>query len=780
MNTATSFRTVVVTDRTSAEARASGLTQDDIDNLVQSASGESTITINVNLVETVPTQQEEFLNIDTTQSSLALSSENITIGNQIVDRLNTITTQIEIVNNLLTASDTSVNDMINSRDTINSGTFTVDNIDTDDDRIQSISNNVISNASDIIDIDILSIGADSTLDENSEIDTQISNRLNTNIANLRSRRSQVLTIIDSMQDDSYKNAGSQMLAVIDSQIQIAEDKKEIIDSHTRIAPLMVKAANEAVANQIIQSIDEDLSVTQIQTIIDIVDSQRTTSNTNDSSKKIRQTLIANTGQNEETGIANASKEAFISNNSFNFDNLLTTISQSLPQVNINLTSTEIENIVTNIPEDNVSGAAKFAIDNEKAKDNSKALHATCNVLLRSRIDATGSVDARIVVKTEGENSSNIFTNNRVEGLFDKENVVIIPPGTSQFSIPDEITEETRWYSPLEIGQSRTINKIRRGDPFTILRNSDDHYIIQPVVTNGIIGEMFVEDFLPANPNLRDENRLTYNVQTNEGYFLLGDSVTVNGEPLVFGGVGGNGSSIAGAGGDPYVTTIDGELYKLDNISGYCRMLQGTLNGKNIIVNVEMIQDTQDIEEEMNNWLDSVDKNLKYGTKQYLQSFFTKVYIKYGDSEFIMDIPNFNIIRHNGSEIKSRDITRMHTVLPMYNDTSVKETRRDDGMLQDDVIEVKCDNLSVCISRSSNKQIRSEVLITGGENVKNKYGFVVQPMSTKYCKVKKLNSTKQLEKKKQPQYKRQIKERFNLIDQRYNKSSTENVYHINSF
>ena len=50
-----------------------------------------------------------------------------------------------------------------------------------------------------------------------------------------------------------------------------------------------------------------------------------------------------------------------------------------------------------------------------------------------------------------------------------------------------------------------------------------------------------------------------------------------------GSIGGAGADPSGAGADPYVKAIDGELYKLDNIDGYCRMLQGNINGKELII-----------------------------------------------------------------------------------------------------------------------------------------------------------------------------------------------------
>ena len=150
------------------------------------------------------------------------------------------------------------------------------------------------------------------------------------------------------------------------------------------------------------------------------------------------------------------------------------------------------------------------------------------------------------------------------------------------------------------------------------------------------------------------------------------------------------------------------------------------------------------EDEMNNWLASVDKTNKFSTKQYNQSFFTKVYIKYGESEFIIDIPEFKIIKSSGNDIKySSQNFRISTVLPMYQD---KLTSRDNGMLFRDTMQVQCDNVSFYISRSNNKQIRSEVSIQNGDYIKWLW-FCSNSTNTKTCKVKKINNTKFIEFKK---------------------------------
>ena len=81
----------------------------------------------------------------------------------------------------------------------------------------------------------------------------------------------------------------------------------------------------------------------------------------------------------------------------------------------------------------------------------------------------------------------------------------------------------------------------------------------------------------------------------------------------------------GGGGDPYIRTLNAELYKLDCCSGYFRMLQGTLNSLPLTINVEMLLDSTKQEEEMNEWSESrpqfEEKSWQNGGDQTVQPKF---------------------------------------------------------------------------------------------------------------------------------------------------------------
>ena len=270
------------------------------------------------------------------------------------------------------------------------------------------------------------------------------------------------------------------------------------------------------------------------------------------------------------------------------------------------------------------------------------------------------------------------------------------------------------------------------------------------------GKMIVTESSGQDKESRLQNGTYTNFKNTLNHYLLeGDSVTVNMEPLTFGSVYSHGSDVsgAGAGGDPYVTTLDGVFYKLDNIDGYCRMLQGVLDGKNIIINVEMTKDSKIIESDMNKWSSSIDRFRDFTENgkadQHEQSFFTKVYIKYGNSEYLYDIINNTVLLDIGNEIvKDSDKTDRNCVLPMYEND-----------LMENVVNLYLGSVCIRITKYYNKQLRSTVDIIGGKQVQYGYGFAASPMDTNICRIDDIKEEGLIERQPMPKFKYMSREIF---------------------
>ena len=134
----------------------------------------------------------------------------------------------------------------------------------------------------------------------------------------------------------------------------------------------------------------------------------------------------------------------------------------------------------------------------------------------------------------------------------------------------------------------------------------------------------------------------------------------------------------------------------------------------------------------------------------MQSFFTRVFIQYGSSKFLFDIQNFSVVFSEGNEMIQTlvsDVTSVKSCIKVYKDWP------------DRVMNVICGPFTLRIIRYPNKQLRSEISFSNGMAVKNAYGFVAIPLSTKQCRLHKLNDIRYLNRERSSQFKKSITDTF---------------------
>ena len=101
--------------------------------------------------------------------------------------------------------------------------------------------------------------------------------------------------------------------------------------------------------------------------------------------------------------------------------------------------------------------------------------------------------------------------------------------------------------------------------------------------------------------------------------------------------------------------------------------------KELIINVELSMDSKLEENEMNNWVKNLGRFKEttntINTDYFEQSFFSKIFVKYGDSKLVYDILKSKVIEEHGDMIERDDIKdTVGCSLPMYeNDTVDKVT-----------------------------------------------------------------------------------------------------------
>ena len=244
------------------------------------------------------------------------------------------------------------------------------------------------------------------------------------------------------------------------------------------------------------------------------------------------------------------------------------------------------------------------------------------------------------------------------------------------------------------------------------------------------------------------------------------------------------SIASGGGGDPYISTINGQIYKMDNFTGFFRLVQGDLNGKQITINGYLQLDNENEEKECNRIIsdalnqkniDILEKyeNTKSGATVYQttdlsnQSFIHLFYIRYGDEEMIVKIlPKLEILLNNSEfSIENNSDKKGLGILPMYSDMNANES-----------LSITINKVVVCLSTYQNPQIRNGFSLKHLNWIKNANGVMINTLDKEHCELPTLYSLEPVHNEDIP-FTTQICEFFLDSD---NKQSVQKNYAIKGF
>ena len=160
----------------------------------------------------------------------------------------------------------------------------------------------------------------------------------------------------------------------------------------------------------------------------------------------------------------------------------------------------------------------------------------------------------------------------------------------------------------------------------------------------------------------------------------------------------------------------------------------------------MRKDYYTTENSMNEWSKFIDANQSNIVNQ---SFYTRFFVKYGPETALVDLENNAIHFPSGGEISlvKAQAGAGCSKLKMYSNEQ-----------EASAYDLKIGTLTLRVKLFENRQIRNEVTLMGAHKVKNADGYVIRPMSTKQCRVKKINCSK-VKKMKESIFKRKITEDF---------------------
>ena len=209
------------------------------------------------------------------------------------------------------------------------------------------------------------------------------------------------------------------------------------------------------------------------------------------------------------------------------------------------------------------------------------------------------------------------------------------------------------------------------------------------------------------------------------------------------------------GGDPYITTFSGITYKMDDFTGYARMLQGTLDNRLFTINAETNLLTK--EELTDLIIMRNEMKLKMGNGNELPShlqndkfpaYFTKLYVQWGNDIMVIDLKEHKIIsdtRNENYEIETCD-TKEYSWSNKHSKTN--------KML------IPFGDVTLVVKKFANLDLRNGFTVLNHSKINNRTGALENTLYTKDIKLKKLNTLTPLKRVENRQPKRMSKETFN--------------------
>ena len=301
----------------------------------------------------------------------------------------------------------------------------------------------------------------------------------------------------------------------------------------------------------------------------------------------------------------------------------------------------------------------------------------------------------------------------------KTGLEFVKPNTDTYVDVD--MENNLFYVPIGTGESAKIRDPLNNCKYLITKNNDLTYSI--VKTDE---STYTDETLDLGDN---------NV---EGKTFVYESINNNNEVYRFictwgsaeGGTASGGSPAAGAIGDPYLTTLSGITYKMDDFTGYVRLLQGEYDGKIFTINAENKLLTKLEIKELLEWRQTKMQGLNFSDNVRFGKFpayFTKLFISHGDNYCIVDSNSLQVIESNYEpEIShSVEINKGYVWSNALKTTSCAK--------------ITVGELQVSMMSYEDKDIRNGFKLFNMDKLQNRSGALEHPIYVKDMKIRSIRS-----------------------------------------
>tara|TARA_B100000927_G_scaffold279204_1_gene262618 strand:- start:6911 stop:10762 length:3852 start_codon:yes stop_codon:yes gene_type:complete len=295
----------------------------------------------------------------------------------------------------------------------------------------------------------------------------------------------------------------------------------------------------------------------------------------------------------------------------------------------------------------------------------------------------------------------------------KDKIEVIKPGAENVTVN---MDNASVYVPFGDGESQTFVDSVTGKEFTMGKTGSDF-------TLTVADSQGAAHAIPPNyTGVADQEGQVYtyvDVENNrETIFVWGS------------GTASSNNSTGQVQGDPYITTLAGVTYKMDDFTGYVRLLQGEYEGKTFTINAENKLLTKSEIKELLEWRQTkmqgmnFSDNVRFGK---FPAYFSKFYVSHGDKYAIVDANSLQVLETNYEPQMAHSIQINKGYV--WSEALKTVSRAD----------LTVGELQVSMMSYEDKDIRNGFKLFNMDKLQNRSGALEHPIYVKDMKIRSIRS-----------------------------------------
>ena len=295
----------------------------------------------------------------------------------------------------------------------------------------------------------------------------------------------------------------------------------------------------------------------------------------------------------------------------------------------------------------------------------------------------------------------------------KDKIEVIQPGTTNVTVN---MDNASVYVPFGDGESQTFVDSVTGKEFTMGKTGSDFTLTVADSQGG------AHSIPPNYTGVADQEGQVYTyvdvANNRETIFIWGS------------GTASSNNSTGQVQGDPYITTLAGVTYKMDDFTGFVRLLQGEYEKKTFTINAENKLLTKSEIKELLEWRQTkmqgmnFSDNVRFGK---FPAYFSKFHVSHGDKYVIVDANSLQVLESNYESQMAHSVQINQGYV--WSEALKTVSRAD----------LTVGELQISMMSYEDKDIRNGFKLFNMDKLQNRSGALEHPIYVKDMKIRSIRS-----------------------------------------